>query len=288
LSDIGITTASAPAPIDSKGPAAPLQTRLATPRRILLWSGRGLVAALVYAFVLVHTLPDVFAGPWAIPSLRDLIERIFFPEWPPRDPPTAWLSAARGSDVLAVQGLQVAYWGRPDAPYGSKVSRNAKTPAAVIVHFTDETPATKLVEYGHKADPSRGGSAFGYHFYIDRAGRILQGAPLSMRTNHIKPSHASERISATTHLDSANTIGISLIGACRSPALSPITYRCTNETPSSAQIESGLAVIAALQSRYTIPCGAVFGHGELQTDRKSFEGQTLSQLHRRRCAIRHS
>jgi Fe-S cluster biogenesis protein NfuA len=233
--------------------------------------------------VLVHTLPDAFVGPWTWPNLRDLVETVFFPERAPPTPPMTWREAARDSDVLAVPGLQVAYWGRPDAPYGGKVTRNAKAPVAVIVHFTDETPIATLVEYGHRPDPNRGNAAYGYHLYIDRVGRILQGAPLSVRTNHVKPSHASERIGGTVHLDGANTISVSLIGACRSPPLSPVTYRCSEERPTAAQIESGLAVIAALQQRFSIPCAAVFGHGDLQTDRKSFEGATLTQRHRRRC-----
>lgn len=256
---------------------------LAVPGRALRWGVRIVAAIALYALVIVHTLPDVFAGPWTWPNLRDLIETVFFPEAPPGEPPPRWLSLSRQDDVLVVPGLRVAYWGRPDAPYGGKVTRNAKAPVAIIVHFTDETPATTLVEYGHRADPNRGNAAYGYHIYIDRAGRILQGAPLGVRTNHIKPAHAGERIPGTTHLDGANTIGVSLIGACRSPPLSPITYRCNADTPTSAQIESGMAVIAALQQRFAIPCAAVYGHGEMQTDRKSFEGATLTARHRRRC-----
>jgi hypothetical protein len=265
-----------------KGKPRRRKSVLAGPLRVWRWSIRGLTALTVYGLVVLHTVPLSNITARQLPSFGDILAR-FGLDTPPPLPPETWQAVAKSTDQLEVKGLQVAYWGKPDAPYGDRVTRAAKTPAAIIVHFTDETPAATLVAYGHRPDPARGGSSFGYHFYIDAAGRVLQGAPLSVRTNHIKRAQAPERTGFALDLDGANTIGISLIGACRSPRLSPITYRCTSETPTAAQIESGLAIISALQQRFGMPCGAVYGHGDLQTDRHSFEGATLSARARRRC-----
>jgi N-acetylmuramoyl-L-alanine amidase len=271
---------------ETSAPATPKRARrsvLAGPARVWRWTTRGLTALLVYGLVVLLTLPPLDTGVLYWPSFGDILARFGLDRAPPL-PPQTWLAAAKPSDLLAVNGLEVAYWGKPDAPYGERVTRLARKPVAVVVHFTDETPAATLVAYGHRPDPARGGSAYGYHFYIDAAGRVLQGAPLGVRTNHIKRATASERSGVAPHLDGTNTIGISLIGACRSPRLSPITYRCSAETPTAAQIERGLAVIEALQQRFAMPCPAVYGHGELQTDRHGFEGTTLSLRARKRCA----
>jgi hypothetical protein len=198
-------------------------------------------------------------------------------------PPAEWKARAVASDVLTVPGFDVAYWGRPDVSYGKRVTEHADKPVAVVVHYTDDRPILNLVKYQHNGDSDRGGS-YGYHIYIDAEGHVAQGAPLSVRTNHIKPKDAPQRKSAAHHLDSSNTIGVSLVGACRSPALSPITYRCSSETISEIQMSAGVAAVTALQALYGIPCGEVYGHGDLQTDRHEFEGTTLSSLVRSNCS----
>jgi hypothetical protein len=44
-------------------------------------------------------------------------------------------------------------------------------------------------------------------------------------------------------------------------------------------------VIRALQARYGMRCTEVYGHGDLQTDRQSFEGYRLSRLARAACHV---
>ena len=52
-----------------------------------------------------------------------------------------------------------------------------------------------------------------------------------------------------------------------------------------AQLRAGLAVVRALQQKFAMKCGQVFGHGDLQYDRQSFEGVRLSRLARRVCDL---
>ncbi|MEO1719619.1 MAG: peptidoglycan recognition family protein [Pseudomonadota bacterium] len=200
--------------------------------------------------------------------------------------PTAWVEQAGRSDVLSLPGHRVAYWGRPDAQYGLRATKRRSKPRAIVVHFTHFPKSLhSLVQYGHRRDPQRGNASFGYHFYIDWTGRIVQGAPLSVRTNHIKPPHRAQRTGVARKVWSGNAIGITLVGACN--ALRAPTWgawrRCARETPTSAQLAAGMAVIDALRARYAIPCRAVYGHGELQTDRRAFEGKTLTRQARRAC-----
>lgn len=195
-------------------------------------------------------------------------------------PPEAWRQSASPLDVLTVAGRTVQYWGRPDAPYAGITSEPFR---AVIVHFTDETPILRLVKYGHTTDIRRGGS-FGYHVYIDRAGRILQGAPLGRRTNHIKPPEADERTGTRPDLHNGNVVGVSLVGACASSPAAILTYRCSEETITADQMAAASAVVNELRARFRLPCGAIVGHGELQTDRLPFEGRTLARQAREECS----
>ena len=199
-------------------------------------------------------------------------------------PPPQWLASARRADVLTVPGIAIAYWGRPDAPYGAAVTSAARPYRAIVVHYTTDAPIVRLVQYQHNGDSGRGGH-FGYHIYIDRAGRVLQGAPLTVRTNHVKPRGARERRDGPGRMiDSTNSIGVSLVGACV-PAGRGLTGQCSREHVTAEQMGTGMAVIAALQSRYAIPCRSIYGHGELQTDRASFEGSTLTTRWRAACDL---
>lgn len=203
-------------------------------------------------------------------------------------PPGAWREAAGASDVLEVAGHRVAYWGNPTAQYSRYATRGRQKPIAVVVHFTYPKPLLRLVKYGHTRDPRRGNASFGYHFYVGRDGRIVQGAPLSRRTNHIKSTRRSERTGTARNLWSGNTIGVSLVGGC-DPGQLPQwdnATRCGGESVTPTQLRAGLAVIRALQARYDMACDAVYGHGQLQTDRQEFEGLTLTELAQVDCELR--
>ena len=199
--------------------------------------------------------------------------------------PVEWAEAAKDGDRLKVEDSEIAYWANPEAGYANVATKRKKKPVAVVVHYTSVKPVLRLVEYGHRKDFSRGGGSYGYHFYVGRGGGIAQGAPLGKRTNHIKSKRRRQRTKTARHLWSGNTIGVSLVGGC-DWLLRPNWRRlttCTGEYVTPEQLEAGLAVIRALQKRYEIPCDAVFGHGQLQTDRAPFEGGTLTRLARETC-----
>jgi len=202
-------------------------------------------------------------------------------------PPSEWAGDAGAGDLFHLTGHDIAYWGNPDAPYGVTATKRKEKPRAVIVHFTRAKPVLDMIKYGHTRDFSRGGGAFGYHFYIGRAGRIAQGAPLSKRTNHIKPTYRKQRTKTARHLWSGNTIGISLIGGC-DPLMEFKLFSewgCNGEYLTPAQTRAGLDLIRAIQENFEIPCVEVYGHGELQTDRLDFEGATLTKMARASCAV---
>jgi phage terminase large subunit-like protein len=206
--------------------------------------------------------------------------------WSGEAAPQAWIKSAGSGDIFAMGARDIVYWGDPKAKYSRYATRSKRTPVAIVVHHTAVKPVQNLVNYGHISDPNRGGASFGYHFYIGRDGNIVQGAPLSRRTNHIKFKTNKMRREMARHLWSGNTIAITLVGAC-DPLMRP-RWRdwgeCSDEFVSKAQLEAGLAVIRALQFQFSMKCDEVYGHGDLQFDRESFEGLRLSRLARAGCA----
>jgi len=250
------------------------QTRRARRRvRRWLWAMSGALSWLTVAIVV--------GGASALHYLENRAT------WSGEAAPGAWRAAARDSDVLSLEDREVAYWGDPGARYSRYATRSAKPPVALVVHYTAAKPVKSLVSYGHMRDMGRGGASFGYHFYIGRDGAIVQGAPLSRRTNHIKFRTNPARTETARYLWSGNTIGVSLVGGC--DGLMRPRWRdwrsCSAEFATPAQIEAGIAVIKALQARFGMRCAEVYGHGDLQTDRQNFEGYRLSRLARARCPV---
>lgn len=207
--------------------------------------------------------------------------------WSGGSAPDEWLQLAKAEDVFEIDGYPVNYWGDPKARYSKYATRKRRKPIGIVIHHTYVKPVKSLVAYGHVADANRGGASFGYHFYVGRNGHIVQGAPLSRRTNHIKFSTNKQRRGVAKHLWSGNTIGVSLVGGC-DPLMRPdwrAWRRCTGEFITSRQLRAGLAVVRALQDKFAIKCEEVHGHGDLQFDRENFEGVRLSRLSRRVCAL---
>lgn len=242
--------------------------------------GAGIVvcAVALLTAVAVYLMPPVeieLGAYW--PTMPDWRQWTIPRPWKAAQPgPAKWLAAAHPDDVLAVPGYPVAFWGDPNARYGSDASSRRQAPVAVVVHYTAPRALLNMVRYGHSGDAQRGGASYGYHVYVDRDGRIAQGAPLGRRTNHVKPVGHNERKPYGSHVWNANSVSVSMVGGCALRPGSAITERCSREDLSHEQLEAGLAVVLALMKRFGIPCTSVYGHGELQKDREPFEGFTIA------------
>ncbi|MEM7777929.1 MAG: peptidoglycan recognition family protein [Pseudomonadota bacterium] len=160
-------------------------------------------------------------------------------------------------------------------------------PRGIIVRYTINLPMLRLVRYQHNGDDRRGGH-FGYHFYVDRLGRVVQGAPLRRRTNHIRGLNSRHRKPGPhAKLDSTSTIGVGMVGACIRVGRG-FNIRCKGERLTAKQQAAGVALIQALIERYDLTCMDVYGHGELQTNRAPFEGITLAKFIRHQCQAKPS
>lgn len=204
------------------------------------------------------------------------------PKFPPIPP--EWLADTSEHDRLRVAGYPVTYWADPHAGYAVKASRHYEKPIGIVIHYTGKKPVLNFVRYGQSVDKERGGS-YGYHFYLGQSGAAVQGAPLTKRTNHIKPPGHRQRTGVAPKISNKNTIGIASVGGCQVDPDKPraITLRCISDIVTPEQTDAAMAIIAALRERYGIPCQNVWGHGELQRDRESFEGLTLARMARSQC-----
>lgn len=161
------------------------------------------------------------------------------------------------SDIFKAPGLDIEYVGDPRKPYGAAATKAKKPFQFLITHYTGSSaPFWNVVKYCNRVDPARGGQ-FGYHFFIDKDGTIVQGAPLSKRTNQIKTN-------ASVGVSNSNAIGISL----HNPG----------ETPTQAQLDAGVKLGRAVMAAFNIPKANVYGHGEINSHKERIEGLTLAKL----------
>lgn len=205
-----------------------------------------------------------------------------------------WRKQAGPGDALkSIGGQKVAYWGRPigspapDVPgakvnYSKTATRGKEPIRALVIHYTKSPDANALVRYQHNGDTTRGAGRqhYGYHLYLSRSGKVLQGAPLTVRTNHVKPSRNKHRRKRGRWVDSSNSYGVSLVGACgfakKLSDRAMTKQRCTEWKPTEAQERVARAVVQGLMRKYNVSKCAVFGHGDLQTDRNQTEGVSLA------------
>lgn len=159
-----------------------------------------------------------------------------------------------GVDRFEAEGLDISYQGDPEFDYGRQATANAKPFRGVVFHHTATgTDLNAMVNYGKTVDEERGG-AFGYHFYIGRDGEVVQGAPLSKRTNHILPTKDVD-------LRNNNAIGISLVGS--------------EEGATEAQMEAARRLGQELSDKFGI--SDFYGHGEIQGNRQAQEGRAAAE-----------
>ncbi len=163
--------------------------------------------------------------------------------------------------------LKIEYKYDPNCVYAASATENKKKFSNLIVHHTeDDHDIDWYVKYQIRGDKVRGGH-FGYHFYVGKSGRIIQGAPLIKRTNHINPS-PKLRKDFGAEAQNTNAIGISCVGAG-----SKSGFRPTIE-----QLEATLDLCIQVLDVLNIPYKNVYGHGEIQTDRDPTEGAQIARL----------
>lgn len=165
---------------------------------------------------------------------------------------------------MEVPGLDIKYSYDPNQTFGRSATARAQPFSAIVSHYTGGNSLESALSTS-KGDPARGGSPYGYHFYIDKDGTVYQGAPLTARTNHVMPPNSQYR-SDRPDISNNNAIGISMVG--------------TNNKPTPEQVASGQKLVTALQQRYpAIINDNIVGHGQIQArgkdSREPDEGMAL-------------
>lgn len=169
------------------------------------------------------------------------------------------VQAALRGDALNSPGLPIKYGAQPGQTFGVQATQNAQPFDSIVAHHTASPTLDSALNSARRGDPF--GNKFGYHFYIDKDGTVVQGAPLDARTNHVQPSTAATR-TARPDINNTNAVGISFVGNDSS-----------NVTPE--QLAAAQNLSRALMDRYGIKTENVVGHGEIQASRQPGEGMPL-------------
>jgi N-acetyl-anhydromuramyl-L-alanine amidase AmpD len=173
-----------------------------------------------------------------------------------------------GKVATGRDGLNIEYKGKDSSPYGIDATKAKQKFIGLIIHHTgDDHDTDWYVDYQIKGDKVRKGH-FGYHFFISPEGRVVQGAPLTKRTNQISPE-SSVRLKFRKEFQNTNTIGISCVGAGKT--------KPDRSEPTEKQKTAVYQMVFALCDLYSIPFDAVVGHGEIQSNRMAVEGLELAK-----------
>lgn len=221
--------------------------------------------------------PAPLRGPSAAPAealamenLLDFFRRVIeggrHEATPPADGQSSVSITIDSAGVAQGSGaLSIIYRGDDSAPYGRSATARKRDFDSIVLHHNSPSRSTDwLVQYQIDGDPGRGGH-FGYHFYIDPDGTIFQGAPMTKRTNHVKPPGHVKRTSVGMIASNNSSIGITCVRAG------------PRYTPTAAQITSQDRLIRALAGAFGFSFANVFGHGEIQADRDRREGTSEAQ-----------
>ncbi len=170
--------------------------------------------------------------------------------------------------ALSLGDNEICYRGDSTCEYGRQATKNLEPFAAVVLHHNPPHRSLNwLIDYQINGDTGRGGH-FGYHFYVSRDGEMYQGAPLSVRTNHIKGLGYRVRKEFGRIAQNRNSIGITCVSAEQPDGFAP--------TP--AQTDTTVSLVRALCDAFDIPLANVFGHGEIQSDRHPQEGTSIAEF----------
>lgn len=170
--------------------------------------------------------------------------------------------------AIGRDGLSIEYRGDDSCPYGKSATANRERFEAIVLHHTSNDHSTDwYVQYQIDGDANREPPGhYGYHFYLAPKGKIIQGAPLTKRTNHVSPS-ASVRYAFGRHAQNTCAIGICCVGA----------WNNNDFNPTKSQVKNAEELVFALADLYAIPFAGVYGHGEIQSNRSKQEGSSIAR-----------
>lgn len=207
-----------------------------------------------------HLIPETDA-PVKItvrPSSQDMAPEGFASN--PRGYSVGDVQAAVRGDMFNTPGMPIKYAAQPGQTFGRSATANAAPFDSIVAHHTGGSTLGSALETARKGDPFTGAKT-GYHFLIDKDGTIVQGAPMSVRTNHVQPPTSPERI-GRPDISNSNSVGISFVGDGVGP-------------PTPEQMGAARNLSRSLMDRFGIQPQNVVGHGQIQNSRQGGEGMPL-------------
>lgn len=215
---------------------------MASNRRDFLW---GAGAALFVAGC--QKAVQTASGPEGLPGAYwPQVER---PEVPQPLPPVA-------VEPGAGAGAPSGNFGTPDNPVprsrwtrASIGSRNVYAMGGInritlhhegwhTINFTDYNSTVARLELIRTSHCSRGFADIGYHFVIDRAGRVYEGRPLRYQGAHVRNNNE-------------HNLGIMCMG------------NFDRQSPTDAQLRSLAGTVAHLRQKYKVPYNRIYTHREI-------------------------
>jgi hypothetical protein len=169
------------------------------------------------------------------------------PGYPPPAPRPAATTPAPAPSAAAnpLGALPRSRWTR-SVPVTSKLNPMSGVQRITVHHegwhavwFTDAATTAARIEQDratHVRD--RGWADLGYHFVIDRAGRLWEGRSVAYQGAHVKANNE-------------HNLGIMVLG------------NFDVQTPSDAQVATVQRTVSALMRQYRVPVSRVFTHQEL-------------------------
>ncbi len=117
------------------------------------------------------------------------------------------------------------------------------------VQLSDSLREVRGIQRAHR---QKGWAGIGYHFLIDRKGRVIEGRPLSIQGAHAGDNERNR-----------GNIGICLLGNFQSQSDRGLSYQAA-QSPSSAQLRGLTELLGKLRAEFTINASDVKSHLELK------------------------
>lgn len=136
--------------------------------------------------------------------------------------------------------------------YGRQATASQQPFSGIVIHIAGKPDLQSELKYNSTPDAGRGNAYYGYHYLVDRDGKVYQTAPDNVRTNHIMGN-------SQYGLNNENAIGVSFIGGA------PAGKNPLPMTPE--QQAAGIALVNQLKAKYNIDPSKIVSHGELDTSR---------------------